>query len=329
MTLAHDVTGSGPAVLLLHSTVGDRRMWDPQMSALSDAGYRVIRCDFRGYGETPMPSEPNDDTQDVADLLSHLGVDRLAVIGSSGGGRVALDFAARSPERITALALLCTAAPGHEPSAELRAFGKREDALLEAGDVDGATELNVDLWVGPEADETVRAQVRAMQRNAFQVQLAAEKQAVTDTQPAPEDQPTADTQPALEGQPTADTQPAPKEQPTADTQPTAGEQPAADEPPVVEEQSAADRPPAAGDQPAEGEQPRAEADPSAITAPTLLVSGAHDLPDFQQIATDLAARLPHARHLHLDWAGHLPSLERPDLINPLLIDFLAESKPEN
>lgn len=250
MTLSHDLAGSGPTVVLLHSMVCDRRMWDPQMPVLVNAGYRVMRCDLRGFGETPMPDRPHNNAQDVTDLLDLLGIEHTALIAASGGGRVALEIAARWPRRVTSLALLCTALAGHEPSAELRAFGDREDALLEAGDIAGATELNVDTWLGPHADEATREKVRQMQRHAFEVQLAA-----------------------------------------------------------VEE----------------FEPIRAETDPSAITVPSLLISGGHDFADFRQIAAELSDQLADARHLELAWAGHLPSLERPDALNPVLIDFLRET----
>jgi pimeloyl-ACP methyl ester carboxylesterase len=290
MTLAHDVTGSGPAVLLLHSTVCDRRMWDPQVPALAAAGHRVIRCDLRGYGDSPIPAEPWDDASDVAGLLTSLGTPRVAVIGASGGGKVALEIAARWPDRVTALALLCTAMPGFTPGPRLRAFGEREDELLEAGDIAGATDLNVDLWLGPEADKATHDRVREMQRHAFEVQLAA-----LASTPA---QPDSPTQPEVRESTPTDT-PAPS--PTA--------------PDVRESTPAQPESPAAST--------RTEPDLSRITAPALLLSGAHDLPDFREIAAHLAGVLPGSRHVELDWAGHLPSLERPDLINPLLLDFLA------
>jgi pimeloyl-ACP methyl ester carboxylesterase len=247
MTLSHDVAGDGPTVVLLHSTVCDRRMWDPQVPVLVEAGHRVVRCDFRGFGDTPVPDRPSSSADDVVELLDFLGAEQVALIAASGGGQVALEIAAGRPHRVTALALLCTAWSGHAHSAELRAFGAREDTLLEAGDVAGATELNVDLWVGPAADEQTRDRVRRMQRHAFEVQLAAV-----------EDFPSLRTEPEL----------------------------------------------------------------SAITARTLLVSGRHDVIDFREIAAELAERITGARHVELDWAGHLPSLERPDLVNPLLLDFL-------
>ncbi|MFE2966431.1 alpha/beta fold hydrolase [Streptomyces sp. NPDC059340] len=173
MTLAYDATGDGPALVLLHSAVCDRRMWDPQWPALVDAGYRVVRCDFRGFGRTPLPDRRHNDAEDVLDLLDALGIEQAALIASSYGGRVALEIAALRPDRVSAMALLCAGLPEHEPTDELRAFGEREDALLEAGDVAGAVELNVDTWLGPDADEAVREEVRGMQRHAFEVQLAA------------------------------------------------------------------------------------------------------------------------------------------------------------
>ncbi|WUH94382.1 alpha/beta hydrolase [Streptomyces sp. NBC_00433] len=173
MTLAYDAAGDGPALVLLHSAVCDRRMWDRQWPALVDAGYRVVRCDFRGFGLSPLPDRRHNDAEDVLDLLDALGVERTALVASSYGGRVALEIAARRPDRVSALALLCAGQPGREPTDELRAFGEREDALLAAGDVAGAVELNVDTWLGPDAEEAVREEVRAMQRHAFEVQLAA------------------------------------------------------------------------------------------------------------------------------------------------------------
>lgn len=247
MTLSYEVAGDGPAVVLLHSMVCDRRMWEPQAGALVAAGYRVVRCDLRGFGATPVPDGPYSNAEDVTELLDVLGIERAALVASSGGGRVALEIAARRPERVTALALLCTALAGHEPGAALRAFGDREDALIEAGDIAGATEVNVDAWLGPDADEAVREQVRLMQRRAFDVQLAAAE---------------------------------------------------------------------------EFAEVRAAFDPSAITARTLLISGGHDFDDFREIAAHLAQRLADARHLELPWAGHLPTMERPGALNPVLIDFL-------
>jgi len=60
-----------------------------------------------------------------------------------------------------------------------------------------------------------------------------------------------------------------------------------------------------------------------VQAPALVVVGERDLPDFRIIADILAENLPRARKLVVPDAGHLPSLERPQEVNPALLSFLA------
>jgi pimeloyl-ACP methyl ester carboxylesterase len=60
-----------------------------------------------------------------------------------------------------------------------------------------------------------------------------------------------------------------------------------------------------------------------VQAPALVVVGERDLPDFRIIADILAENLPRARKLVVPDAGHLPSLERPEEVNPALLSFLA------
>ncbi|MFE5853884.1 alpha/beta fold hydrolase [Streptomyces sp. NPDC056500] len=173
MNLTYDLAGTGPTVLLLHSTVCDRRMWDPQWPALVDAGWQVIRCDFRGYGETPAGRGPYSDADDVLALLDELHIDQAALVGSSYGGRVALETAALAPERVTALALLCAGLPDMGASPELVAFDEKETELFEANDLSGAAELNGRTWLGPDAGPAAHSAVRQMQQHAFEVQDAA------------------------------------------------------------------------------------------------------------------------------------------------------------
>jgi pimeloyl-ACP methyl ester carboxylesterase len=59
-----------------------------------------------------------------------------------------------------------------------------------------------------------------------------------------------------------------------------------------------------------------------IGAPTLVVVGTEDLEDIKSMAKTLAAEIPGARLETIAGAGHLPSLERPDELNRLLLDFL-------
>lgn len=251
MLLSHDVEGSGPAILLLHSGVADRRMWDDLVPALGHA-FTVVRADFRGFGDSPMPPGEYADADDLDVLLDHLGIVDAAVVGSSFGGRVALELATLHPARVSSLVLLCAAYRGVEPTADVQAFGAEEDRLLEAGDVEGATELNVRTFLGPAADAATRERLVGMQRRAFEVQLAADLQ---DPQPAPR---------------------------------------------------------------------RVEVDPTTIAVPTVVVSGALDLDLFREVAAVLAQEIPGAEAVELEWAGHLPSMERPDTVLALLLDVLRD-----
>lgn len=68
--------------------------------------------------------------------------------------------------------------------------------------------------------------------------------------------------------------------------------------------------------------PSAEQRLEEIVAPTLVVVGTEDVEDIRAMAEALAAAIPGARAVTIEGAGHLPSLERPDELNRLLLDFL-------
>lgn len=52
-----------------------------------------------------------------------------------------------------------------------------------------------------------------------------------------------------------------------------------------------------------------------------------DLPDFRLIAARLAALLPGARSVELSWAGHLPTLARPQELSGMLTAYLRDTVP--
>ena len=173
--MAYEVAGppEGELVVLLHAGVADRRMWDAQWGRLVER-FRVARADLRGFGETPIPGGTFSYPGDVAELLETLGGRPAALVGSSFGGKVALATAAARPDLVGRLVLLCPSFDGVPATPDVTSFGAREDELLEAGDVDGAVELNVATWLGPDAGPAAADLVRTMQRRAFDVQLAAD-----------------------------------------------------------------------------------------------------------------------------------------------------------
>jgi pimeloyl-ACP methyl ester carboxylesterase len=174
MTLAHDVTGSGPPVVLLHEGVADRRMWRHQVPVL-EPDHTVVTPDLRGFGNSPHASGAFSHVEDVRELLDELGLEQAAVVGGSFGARVALELALVHPGRVSRLVLCPPALSDWEWSRTVRDAWQAEGEAYEAGDLDRATEVNVELWVdgpnrGPDAvDPAVRDLVRTMQRQAFEL----------------------------------------------------------------------------------------------------------------------------------------------------------------
>lgn len=95
MLLAHERTGTGPALVLIHGITECRQMWTPLVAPFAE-GYDVISVDLRGHGESPEGDvyDPITLATDVAETLTALGVDRPLVVGHSLGGVVATAFAA-------------------------------------------------------------------------------------------------------------------------------------------------------------------------------------------------------------------------------------------
>jgi len=103
------VEGSGPPILYFHGTPSSSRLAADMESALVDDGFQLIIPQRPGYYGTPLGERLTlADCADVATcMLDHLGIDRVAAIGTSGGGPPALAFAARYPDRTAALVLQC------------------------------------------------------------------------------------------------------------------------------------------------------------------------------------------------------------------------------
>ncbi|MEV5963237.1 alpha/beta hydrolase [Kribbella sp. NPDC051952] len=173
MTITHAVVGDGPAVLLVHAGVADARMWARQVDELK-ADHRVITVDLRGYGETPLEvGAKYSDAGDLLAVLDELGVDSVASVGASYGGYVVQQAASREPGRFNRLVLICAPTDHVVPTDDLRAVWAEENRLVEAGDVDGAADLTVQKWIGPDADDEARELLRAMQKRAYELQIPA------------------------------------------------------------------------------------------------------------------------------------------------------------
>jgi 3-oxoadipate enol-lactonase len=170
--LFYEEKGSGPSLVLLHAGIADSRMWQAQFDPFAEH-FHTVRCDLRGYGRSPIPDGPFSYTEDVLALVEALDLTSVWLIGASFGAKVAVDFCLSHPSRVRGLVLVGPVVSGFEPSGEVEQFNQQEDALLDDGKLEEATELNLRMWVdGPyrtseEVDPRVRNRIAEMQLNAF------------------------------------------------------------------------------------------------------------------------------------------------------------------
>ena len=166
--------GTGPAVVFLHAGIADSRMWDAEFESLQ-ATHRVVRLDLRRFGRSHFVPGTFSYHGDVVAILDSLKIERATLVGCSFGSGVALDVALAHPERVERLVLVSPSVGDGDHSEEIRAFGEREEAALERGDLGGAAEENLRMWVdGPHREPdavapAVRKLVGAMQRQAFDI----------------------------------------------------------------------------------------------------------------------------------------------------------------
>jgi len=167
---ADDSGGDGPLLVLLHPGVGDSRIWEPILPALTPK-YRVIRYDARGWGKSPAPATKFSLLRDLVTVLDHYGIERAPIVGCSQGGAAALGLALEQPARVPAIALLCPGIPGF-PEDEAGVTLEDEagiDAAFEqafgTADVEGLAAVLQRIWgrsgATPEAMEQFRSAARA------------------------------------------------------------------------------------------------------------------------------------------------------------------------
>jgi pimeloyl-ACP methyl ester carboxylesterase len=171
------------------------------------------------------------------------------------GSQTAIEVAIAAPERVSSLVAVA-ARTGTPVSSALRAGWERVEELYEAGDIAGAVEYELRMWVdgpdrGPDAvDPEMRERVREMNAALF----------------------------------------------TRDDD--AGEELPLD--------------------------PPADERLAEISAPTLIVYGDKDVMDVRQAAGPLAGAIPGARLAVIPDAAHLPLMERPEVFNEIVLEFLLE-----
>jgi pimeloyl-ACP methyl ester carboxylesterase len=143
---------AGPAMVLLHPGVGDRRIWRWCAPRWAAAGTRVIAHDRRAFGDTEYVAEPHDDVDDLVAVCDATAASPAVVVGNSRGGELALEYALRQPDRVTALVLIAPFVNGYdldlwEASEGEDALDARIAAASQAGDLDEVNRLELHYWL--------------------------------------------------------------------------------------------------------------------------------------------------------------------------------------
>ena len=219
--------------------------------------YTVIRYDARGFGRSSLPAQPFAHADDLAALLSHLGVARAHLVGLSMGGGIAVDFALTHAARVRSLVLVDAVVggfpwpPGTAPLVAATAAAKTGGAA--AG---RAAWLESPLFAPALRRHDVAVQLRAMvaEYSGWHFVNASPQRSLA--------------------------------------------------PPAWQRL---------------GE----------IAARTLVLVGAHDVPEFHAIAAELLRAIPGARGEIVDGAGHMLNLEAPERFAALVAAFLAEAAAEH
>lgn len=147
--LAAEADGDGPPILLVHSAIVNRLSWDPVVPPLVAGGYRVIRYDMRGFGESTAEDAEFTAHEDVLAVADHFGVGRVAIAGNSMGAIFAIDAVLAAPERFVAFTWVGGGIGGFDKAAEPaeQALMEEEGDAEDAGDPDLAAELDMRIWV--------------------------------------------------------------------------------------------------------------------------------------------------------------------------------------
>ena len=149
--------GPGPTVILLHAGVADRRSWTGTAERLAGT-FDLVAYDRRGFGGSPPGALPSSQVDDLAAVLDAVTAGPCWLVGSSQGGKVALDFALSHADRVAGMVLLAPAVSGvigpEQADPDTERLSDLVDAADAAGDPAEVNRLEAWLWLdGPAGPE--------------------------------------------------------------------------------------------------------------------------------------------------------------------------------
>lgn len=106
MILHTEITGQGQAIVLIHGLFGSYENLGVIARALAGQ-WQVVNLDMRNHGRSDWHDSMSYAlmAEDVKDTLDHLGLEQVILLGHSMGGKIAMEFALRYPDRVNKLIL--------------------------------------------------------------------------------------------------------------------------------------------------------------------------------------------------------------------------------
>lgn len=120
--LSYADVGEGQVVLFIHGILGSQQQWSHLVDKMDD-DHRVVLPDLFGHGESAKPTGDYSLSAHAAtmrDLLDHLDIEKVTLVGHSLGGGIAMQFYYLFPERVERLVLVSSGGLGREVSMLLR-----------------------------------------------------------------------------------------------------------------------------------------------------------------------------------------------------------------
>lgn len=168
----YETAGSGLPLVMIHAGVSDNRQWNNEFAFFAQ-NYHVIRYDMRGYGRSNPVEGEYSHMGDLAAVLEALEIhDPVILMGCSMGGGLAMDFALKYPENVTALIMVGSGPSGLELDVPTPTKFAEAEKAYEAGDLDLLAEIETQIWFDG-SDRSAEQVNPEMRRLAYEMNRTA------------------------------------------------------------------------------------------------------------------------------------------------------------
>jgi pimeloyl-ACP methyl ester carboxylesterase len=163
--LYYEESGQGAqTVVLIHDGVIDSAVWNDVWPEFCQH-FHTVRYDRRGFGKSPAATSWFAEIDDLAAVLQHLRVGHAALVGSSHGGGLPIDFTLAHPEIVQELVLVGPVLSGMPYTQHFLDRGREAFSLLQKNDVKGAiAEWSKDKYLTAPANDGKTSEQRGAQK---------------------------------------------------------------------------------------------------------------------------------------------------------------------